>query len=240
MTTLATIRDFKSADALLKNRDSRKLANNTYLVRRGGKIAVQLHATDVVTFHPDGAFTLTTGGYDTMTTRDRLNNYSPAQVYRLKGDTFASVNGKSYRFHDGITFGPRGGCRNPLSERKVSKQDSAKAAMNKRIEQYIDGWIETLVTGQMPLPSGGDCWYCAMFPETKGGETFHLTDHMEEGYFVPSLLLKALTAKGYPNLGVAVQFICGIAPTETGLDGSRADLTEIRKVLRWFMRKHLA
>ena len=60
-------------------RESRKLQNNTYLQRRpGGDIAVRLHHTDVLTFSPSGEITLDTGGWHTVTTRDRINCYLPA------------------------------------------------------------------------------------------------------------------------------------------------------------------
>src|SRR5882762_3850822 len=59
-------------------RESRKLANNTYARRRcSGKIAIQLHATDILTFHSDGQIDVNTGGWDTVTTRSRMNDYIP-------------------------------------------------------------------------------------------------------------------------------------------------------------------
>ncbi len=242
-TTLTTPRDFKTADAQLtgRNRESRKIARNTYLKRRGVSIAVQLHDTDVVTYSPDGSITLNSGGWNTVTTRDRMNTFSPFRVGTERGTAYVSSNGKRYRYFDGITFGPRGGCRNPLSEASTGKRDAAKEAKRKQIAQYVDGWIETVITGQMPNPSGGDCWDCCMFPERKGFEANHLTAHMEESYYVPSLLVKALTAKGYHNVGVAFTYICGLKPNdETGtIDGTRADVKMIRKTLTWYMRKHL-
>ena len=65
---------------------SRKIANNTWLQRRdNGDIAVKLHATDVVIFHhpngPDGGrLSIFTGGWNTITTRDRINRVLPGQV----------------------------------------------------------------------------------------------------------------------------------------------------------------
>lgn len=238
MTTMTRVRDFKAADALLtgRNRDSRKVANNTYLVRRGEKIAVQLHATDVVTFHPDGSFTLSTGGWDTVTTRDRITTYSPARLHARKGETHVTVKGREYRMHDGITFGPRGGCRNPLPVRVAKKVDRDKAAKAKRIENYIDGWIETLVTGQMPMPSHADCWYCTGF---LSGSDDHLSLHMSERYYVPSLIVAAAADKGYGNPVLVARYVLRIEPAENGtLDGSRTDLTATRRLLRTYLTKN--
>ncbi len=58
----------------------KKLENNTYLHRVGDSYAVRLHSTDVVTIHPDGTYTLDSGGWRTPTTKDRISRYSPVVV----------------------------------------------------------------------------------------------------------------------------------------------------------------
>ena len=78
------MKNYEAANALLSGRyhNGRKLENNTYLSRLDDKtIAVRLHATDVVTYHKDGRIVLDTGGWQTVTTKDRLNNYSPVRVF---------------------------------------------------------------------------------------------------------------------------------------------------------------
>lgn len=75
-----------AAELIRHGRNGRKkLQNNTYLEQRGEDFAVQLHSTDVVTIHADGTFTLRTGGWDTVTTKDRINNYGPARVWSERG-----------------------------------------------------------------------------------------------------------------------------------------------------------
>lgn len=72
--------DYRDADAKLQGRcrERRKLENNTYLERRyTGAIAVRLHRTDVLTFYPDGRIEIDTGGWHTVTTRDRINRCLP-------------------------------------------------------------------------------------------------------------------------------------------------------------------
>lgn len=61
------------------------LANNTRLVQRGDNYAVKLHATDVVTIRPDSTYVLNTGGWYTVTTKDRINDFGPARVYSANG-----------------------------------------------------------------------------------------------------------------------------------------------------------
>lgn len=65
---------YHEADRQLQGRcyQSRKLQRNTYLQRRYDNIAVRLHHTDILSFRPDGSWQARTGGWDTITTRDRL------------------------------------------------------------------------------------------------------------------------------------------------------------------------
>jgi hypothetical protein len=85
--------NYEAANALLsgRNKGSRKLENNTYLIRVDkNTIAVQLHHTNVVTFHKDGRIILRTGGWQTVTTKDRLNNYSPVRVFQRDYEWFVA------------------------------------------------------------------------------------------------------------------------------------------------------
>jgi hypothetical protein len=79
--------DYQSASEQLTGRckERRKLGNNTYLVRRSETaIAVLLHSTDIVTFHSNGDIDIYTGGWNTVTTKDRINGYSPVCVERTR------------------------------------------------------------------------------------------------------------------------------------------------------------
>jgi len=72
--------DYAEATAKLTGRckESRKLENNTYLKRRSAsEIAIRLHHTDIIIFHNDGRIGVSTGGWNTVTTKDRINRYLP-------------------------------------------------------------------------------------------------------------------------------------------------------------------
>ncbi len=57
----------------------RKLAHNTFVeADQDGSLGVRFHLTRIITFHPDGSFTVNTGGYRTVTTKQRLNALLPA------------------------------------------------------------------------------------------------------------------------------------------------------------------
>ena len=53
----------------------------TRLIERPDGIAVRYHQTDVVLIKPGNRWVVTTGGYDSMTTRQRIEEYSPAVVF---------------------------------------------------------------------------------------------------------------------------------------------------------------
>lgn len=85
--------------------ESRKLGNHTYLKRvflnhdkanQSDAVALCLHSTNVLTWYPDGTIFLNNGGYPTLTTHDRMNQYLP-NGYRVHGpiNSRRSENGMS-------------------------------------------------------------------------------------------------------------------------------------------------
>lgn len=98
-------------DAMLqgRNRESRKVANNTYLQRRAdGSIAVMLHSTDVVKFFPDGSVKVNTGGWDSNTTRDRINTWSPFRLHAGRINLPYPNAGPGLPFRQGMRLHPTG------------------------------------------------------------------------------------------------------------------------------------
>ena len=92
---------------------ARKVGNNTFeVVYEDGTRAIRLHKTDVVTFRPDGKFSINSGGHLTRTTKDRMNKYcNTIRVWQDKGEWYV---GKVFRegiisefpihYHDYMTF----------------------------------------------------------------------------------------------------------------------------------------
>lgn len=78
----ATPKNFEQAATVLAGRESIRLGNNTYLENFSGGIAVRLHNTRIVWFHEDGTVTLHTGGWQTVTTKDRINEFITGRVYQ--------------------------------------------------------------------------------------------------------------------------------------------------------------
>jgi hypothetical protein len=88
----------EARDLFATARDSyagKPLANNTRLHERptsnGTAYAVTLHGTDVVTMHADGTYELNAGGWTTVTTKDRINGWSPARVYSDRGTWYVEL-----------------------------------------------------------------------------------------------------------------------------------------------------
>ena len=81
---------FKDAEALYataRDKEAGKpLENNTRLYRRSSwdgdsyYYAVQLHYTDVVEIYRDGRYVLNSGGWQTLTTKDRISKYGAGQI----------------------------------------------------------------------------------------------------------------------------------------------------------------
>src|SRR2546423_133014 len=72
-------RSLADCEAILGKRERKKLARNTYLERRENGFAVRYHATDVATWTKTG-LVLDSGGYRTVTTRERINWALPMDV----------------------------------------------------------------------------------------------------------------------------------------------------------------
>lgn len=110
--------------ATARNRETGKpLENNTRLKLRATHYTIRLYDTDIFDIFPNGSYRLRTGGFQTQTTKARLNQYLPPGfcVYSenrkwLLQRTPGGPRGYSdYEFKEEMTIGPRGG----VSTRKV-------------------------------------------------------------------------------------------------------------------------
>lgn len=201
----ARIEPFASFDAIadrLGKRESRKLANNTYLVRLDAEtIAVRFHSTNVLTFDRDSV-TMRDGGWLSMSTKDRLGYAHGLRVWADRGTWIVGNGIETVRYFDGIRFDYAGNCLNPPDSAETDKLDAANKATKRAVSAYVKAATAALAEG-LPMPSGGDCWLCSMVGTDgkpwgdSSGDTEHLTSHIEESYFVPSLLVNAVREAGY-------------------------------------------
>lgn len=253
MDTLLYSRQYADLDAKLTGRcsQSRKVANNTYLERRPeGDIAVRLHATDVVTFHPDGTVTLNSGGWLTVTTKARINDYLPGGIVlsSIKGRWYLVYSGhgeydaegnwhyvKSERpavpYSDGVTIDLAsldviGG---EAAAEAVKSEDSANEKMRKAVDKYVrktkpEDIVRAFDNGM------GDCLLCN-WPGRKD-EAEHLRLHVDEQYVMFALTRNAVTARGFMSPEVILDSIYRSA--------QRGEVDRLYKdSMRKYLRKHL-
>ena len=203
--------NYTTAQKVLKSRTSRKIGNHTYLKRIDEcTIGVLLHDTYVVKFTLGGV-ELTSDGWRTPTTKDRINTYAPVTVIQSNSLWYVAKNGYDQwdalkagtlpLFYDGITLDNDG---NVTSETRLPEKTEKKTnALKKRIRGFVDLAVKQVLAGKVGLPSGGDCWHCSL--TTTEGEKLgdsmenveHLENHIQEKYVVPSLLWNAVSEAGY-------------------------------------------
>lgn len=169
--------------------ESKIVANNTVEYRKEDGIRViRLHLTDIVTFNPDGSVTLNSDGWQTVTTKARMNEFFSGYVYQDKSIWYVENAGKIYVYKDGITFYPDG------SVTGEGEDPKEKLKLKKDVKKYVDGYMKALINREVDKPSGGDCWGCFM-TEQNGREVMgndHIFEHFKEKYYVPSLLNNAI------------------------------------------------
>lgn len=227
------MKTFTQAEEFLakgRKKTERKLENNTVLHRiDADTLAVRLHATDIVLIHRNGNFTLNSGGWRTVTTKARINDYSPARVSQTKGVWYVG----SVEFTENIVVDSTG---KVVSGGNV-KGEAKRNKMVGKIKKYIDGFAAKAVkdvkdNGQMERPSGGCCWNCSMFPEPEKNVD-HIIGHIDEKYYVPSLLVNAIKARNPSDAGLPI--VWGIIEREAK-DGKTKYL---KMVLRGYFKKLL-
>ncbi len=142
---------------------------------------------------------MSSGGWQTVTTKDRLNKYGPVRISQARRGEWGVVCGyvsdgngaPPVTWQDGITYqaGRLTHC-GPAPER-VRKERA-------KVRKFAGEFMAKLEAGKVPHPSAGDCWYCGLRNVGTGkpvGECFgdkdHIVSHLKERYYVPSLLLNA-------------------------------------------------
>lgn len=186
-----------------------------------GTRIIRHFTTDILTFQPDGTIVFSTGGTYAMTTQARLNEhqdlvslwthqrvmyaramkrveYGNGQFYMAQdsdAEIFAYADGMSYHPEHGFK-----GCR-----RKPDKK------MIKALRKYSKDFAAKLPVEQ---PGLGDCMYCQMIVVgtnvslgDANEDTSHLISHIfDDKYYVPSLLMQALTEAQRNNYVKACAF----------------------------------
>jgi hypothetical protein len=105
MTHAAAVRTVRGSTG----RSRRKVANNTWAeIQPDGSVTITLHRTAIVTIHPGDSITLNSGGWRTVTTKARMNDYVGNRIFQKRGDWFVTRRiGEgvvTVPYHDGMTL----------------------------------------------------------------------------------------------------------------------------------------
>lgn len=77
------ITNFKQAQDVFENSRKRKVGNNTYLVKTTKGYGIQLYNTIIVEYLDANRVRLNTGGWRTVTTHSRMNEFVSFNLYNL-------------------------------------------------------------------------------------------------------------------------------------------------------------
>lgn len=190
--------------------ESKVIANNTvrYWTDDGREI-IRLHLTDIVTKYTDGCYVLNSGGWQTLTTKERMNRFSPCHIWQKNRVWYVNYNGETVPYKDGITLYPDG---------KIDGAgDNPKKVirLKKKCQKYARNYVKALMSGKVSQPSNGDCWYCLMFEKNGHKSADHIKSHIERKYYVPSLLVNAVNE--FP-VGDAIRY-----QLNEWMDGNKSD-----------------
>lgn len=175
-------------------------SNNTRIVRIGrSSVGVKLHKTIIIEYFENGRIRLNTDGWKTITTRDRMNFYSNNySIWQHQFIWYIEYQSNTYLYEDNMTLFPSG--KVEVNNRQIephSKNDDKRInTLKKKVDKYCNQFIEKLFNHEIPKPSAGDCWYCCLVDKRTGkpidDKGNHILSHIEESYYVPSLLVNAI------------------------------------------------
>lgn len=231
--------------------DKKKLASDTYLTQDEKSFKIELHDTAIIRILSDGSYEIDTRdssgkSWQTATTKARINEFAPVQIQQKRGVWY--LQDKSLYF-DGIRVSKDG---------QVLNADSApvdylgkKKILDKMINEFTRAWAKDAIENGLQNPSTGDCLYCQIFSQqlqvkhvklqrldasgnlssvnSANDDMAHIWSHLEERYFVPSMLLWAIKEQGYsdPNLVYAL----------ARMDCERGNDAQLKRHLRKFFSK---
>ena len=187
---------------------SKKVDNNTLRIEYNDESsAIRLHNTNVVTFKGNKII-LNSGGWRTLTTKDRINKFTNAKLYQEKGLWYLKG---SELFYDGCIIDNDGN----LKSKSIKVNNKKINLLKKQIKDYCD----LITKDNLPFPNSGDCWYCSMQTENKillGDATKnndHLLEHLKEKYLHGSIMVNAMHESGFRDEQIGFHYQLKIVDT---------------------------
>ena len=124
-----------------------KISNNTHVeMHPDDSIAIRLHEMDIATYYPDQKIVLNSGGWRTVTTKERMNSFSPAHVWSYDHLWTVSYRGASEKFKDGVILVPRPPyIKNFMDEKEREEWEARK----RKVMDYCREYDERLKKGKL-------------------------------------------------------------------------------------------
>jgi len=175
---------YNYANDYLGSKESRLIDYNTYLIRDSDSILVRFYHTAIVQFFPDGSIELNTGEWDTVTTRERMNEVlGGIEVFVQDHEWCVSIKGTNYLYHDHMIIRPDGtsdamkvgvyAINNVVQEEISSEEDAAELISSYTIKALKSLWRKcnrgrdlivyyapiVFIPLIIPRASGNEYWY---------------------------------------------------------------------------------
>lgn len=94
---------FFSAQSFLGKKDKKKLGCNTWLIKiDNDTIGIKYHNTFVIQYKLGGNVILNNGGWDTPTTKKRLNDFTNARVWQKNFNWYVTDSKGTHPFFNGM------------------------------------------------------------------------------------------------------------------------------------------
>jgi hypothetical protein len=200
--------------------NARLIGNNTVEYTHGNQRVIRHFRTDILTINIETHdIMFNTDGHRTLTTRKRLNDHQNIMniwqknriwyCQPLVSKTKEERKSHTIVFNDGMVFSKKPRPNSiPFGYGFITGAGSEPdKKLIKKIKAYTKKFIAAL---PVDPPDGGDCWICIAERSSRNEYTdvdvSHLISHIEEDYFVPTLLLNAMERKGMTQLWQATAF----------------------------------
>lgn len=183
--------------------NGKPVGNNTRLIiQADDEVGLLYHKTFIVTYHTNGGMTLNSGGWRTVTTKERISQALPMgwAIRSEQGQWFVVnvTSGVEYIYYDGFEFQPDGFDQlQPAPDPAKAKAELATWEYNKVVRQQIRRFVRNLTAEQVSnaLEGHGSCEQCLIRPGLSHPD--HLVVHVQENFLTKELVYASLAARGF-------------------------------------------
>lgn len=155
---------------------------------------IKYHDTVVLETRKDGSIRINSGGFRTVTTKARINDYqNVVNLWQTEGEWTAHTKAGSFPFADGMEFRKDGQLvGGQRAKSKAGADANRKRRTARKIARYCAALKKEIAENGVPRPEAGDCFLCRvpMNPTC-------LESHLDEVYIHGTLVYNAVKWAGY-------------------------------------------